>query len=190
MSGNLDEWIQLGRLDVALLYDHKAFENVAWTEMMAEELMLIASARAPIANAGKIAFADLVDFPLVLAARPHVARVVIEGCSSRTGKRLSQVTDCDSLTGIVELVHHGHYTILPHFGFAAEIARGEIVAIGIVKPTPSWRLSVVLSRRTINYRASEAVTDVLANEIKAMMQGGEWRAKLKVSQRHSVHGKV
>jgi LysR family nitrogen assimilation transcriptional regulator len=27
MSGTLDEWIQSGRLDVALLYDHKAFEH-------------------------------------------------------------------------------------------------------------------------------------------------------------------
>jgi hypothetical protein len=40
VTGSLDEWIQSGRLDVALLYDHKAFENVAWTEMMVENLVL------------------------------------------------------------------------------------------------------------------------------------------------------
>src|SRR5262245_17887894 len=34
MTGTLDEWVQIGRLDVALLYDKKAFPHVAWTEMM------------------------------------------------------------------------------------------------------------------------------------------------------------
>jgi LysR family nitrogen assimilation transcriptional regulator len=32
MTGYLDELIQAGRLDVALLYDHKAFEHVAWSK--------------------------------------------------------------------------------------------------------------------------------------------------------------
>src|SRR5690606_396700 len=43
MTGNLDGWIESGKLDVALLYNHKAFENVAWTEMMVEDLMVIAA---------------------------------------------------------------------------------------------------------------------------------------------------
>lgn len=73
--------------------------------------------------------------------------------------------------------------------YASEIASREFVAIGIVKPTPSWRLSVVLSRRTINMWASESVADVMANEIKGMVQSGVWRAKLKVSQRRAFSGK-
>lgn len=189
MTGDLDEWIQLGRLDVALLYDHRAFENVAWTEMMSEELMLVAAAGAPAGNQSRIAFRDLADLPLVLPARPHVVRVLLESHAVRAGKRLSRVTDCDSLTGICELVRNGYYTLMPHFAFSREIASSEFVAIGIVKPTPSWRLSVVLSRRTINMWASEAVADVMANEIKAMVTSGVWRAKLKVSHRRAVSGK-
>jgi len=189
MTGNLDEWIQLGRLDVALLYDHKAFENVAWTEMMAEELMLLAASNAPLANAARVTFREVADLPLVVPGRPHVLRVVLESSAARAGKRLRNVTDCDSLTAIIQLVRDGCYTILPHFALAEEISRGEIVAIGIVKPTPSWRLSVVLSRRTINYRASEAVADVMANEIKTMVQSGIWQAKLKVSHRSAGKGK-
>jgi LysR family nitrogen assimilation transcriptional regulator len=49
MTGYLDELIQAGRLDVALLYDHKAFEHVAWTEMITEDLMLFVPAKSPIA---------------------------------------------------------------------------------------------------------------------------------------------
>ena len=41
MTGYLDELIQAGRLDVALLYDHKAFEHVAWTEMITEDLYVV-----------------------------------------------------------------------------------------------------------------------------------------------------
>jgi len=190
MTGNLDEWLQIGRLDVALLYDHKAFENVAWTEMMVEELALLGAADAPSIRTGKIPFADLAMLPIVVPGRPHVLRSVIESCSARSGQRLENVKDCDSLTGIMQLVRDGYYTIMPTFAFAEEIARGEIKAADIVNPTPSWRLSVVLSKRTNNCRASQAVAGIMANEIKAMVETGAWRAKLKSSRRQARARKV
>ena len=99
MTGNLDEWLQIGRLDVALLYNHKAFENVAWTEMMVEDLSLLVSAKAPLANTGKISFTDLAKLPIAVPGRPHVLRSVIESCAAGAGVKLENAIDCDSLTG-------------------------------------------------------------------------------------------
>jgi len=89
------------------------------------------------------------------------------------------VVNCDSLQGLIQLVRSGHYTLFPHFGLAEELNRGELVAIEVVEPVPSWRLSVVVSKRTVNYRASDAVASVLAHEIKSMVDSGAWRARLK-----------
>lgn len=179
MTGTLDELLQSGRLDVALLYDHRAFEHVAWTEMMVEDLMLIVPAESDLAVRRTITFAELGDFNFVVPGHTHVIRNVLESFAAKAGVKLNVTVNCDSLQGIIQLVRSGHYTIFPHFGLAEEINRGEFIAIEIIEPTPSWRLSVVVSRRTVNYRASDGVATVLANEIKSMVDSGAWRARLR-----------
>ena len=78
MTGYLDELIQAGRLDVALLYDHKAFEHVAWTEMMVEDLMLFVPPASALARDAAVPFKSLFRLPLVLPGRPNVLRTVVE----------------------------------------------------------------------------------------------------------------
>jgi len=179
MTGTLDEWIQLGRLDVALLYDHKAFENVAWTEMMVEDLMLIAAKGNPILHRDSIAFAELQDIPLVLPGRTHVLRYVIERISARLGVEPNVALESDSLTAIAQMVSLGYVTVMPHFAMMDEINRGEMSAVPITEPTPSWRMSVVVSKRTINTRSSHAVATTLAEEIRSMVENGIWKARLR-----------
>ncbi|ARQ00122.1 LysR family transcriptional regulator [Pseudorhodoplanes sinuspersici] len=179
MTGTLDEWVQLGRLDVALLYDHKPFPNVAWTEMMVEDLMLIADSKNPILKRASVRFSELENLPIALPGNPHVLRNVIDRIAVREGITPNIVIDSDSLTAISQLVRSGHMTIMPHFAFIDEIARGEMNAVPIVDPTPSWRLSVVVSQRTINARSSEVVATALAEVIQSMVESGAWRARLR-----------
>ena len=179
MTGTLDEWIQLGRLDVALLYNHKAFSHVAWTEMMLEELMLVAAKGDPILRRSAVPFKELEHLALVLPGRPHVLRNVIEGIAARLNIVPNVVIESDSLTAIIQLVRLGYTTVMPHFAVSDEIARDEMSAIPIIEPIPSWRLSVVVSKRTINVRSSEVVARTLAEVIRSMVQTGAWRARLR-----------
>jgi LysR family nitrogen assimilation transcriptional regulator len=179
MTATLDAWIESGKLDVALLYDHKAFENVAWTEMMIEDLMLVAPAGSELAGRESINFQELADIPLVLPANPNVLRQVVERHAARMDFQIRMAMDCDSLSAIIQLVRLGYNTVMPYFAVAPEIAAGAMVAVPIVNPTPSWRLSVVLSKRTLNMNGSEAVAEVLASTIRTMVQNGEWPASTK-----------
>lgn len=183
MTSYLDDYIQAGRLDVALLYDHKAFEHVAWTEMMVEDLMLCVAPEHPLAREASIPFSDLSRLTVVLPGRPNVLRTVMEQYAARHNGTLNAI-DCDSLPAIVKLVcRSGHVAVMPHFAFTEEIAHGLVVAVPIVDPTPSWRLSVVVSQRTMNLRGSEAVAKVLADVIATMVQQNVWRARLKENAR-------
>jgi LysR family nitrogen assimilation transcriptional regulator len=178
MSGYLDELIQAGRLDVALLYDHKAFENVAWTEMMVEELMLFVPKGHPLAAREEIAFAELFDLPLVLPGRPNVLRTVIEQLAARQDLTPCAV-DCDSLPAIAKMVRSGRYVgVMPHFAFADELAREELETVRIVDPNPSWRLSVVVSKRTLNLRIADLTARLMADVIADLVRQGIWPAKL------------
>jgi LysR family transcriptional regulator, nitrogen assimilation regulatory protein len=165
-----------------LLYDHRAFEHVAWTEMIREDLMMFVSANSPMAKRRSISFRKLFDHPVVLPGRPNVLRIVIEQLAARHDMVL-KVRDCDSLPAIAKLVCDAQFmAIMPHFAFVDEIARGEMVAIPIVNPTPSWTLSVVVSQRTLHSRASEAVARVMAEIIGDMVKRGVWQAKLRTDK--------
>lgn len=190
MTGSLDEWIQMGRLDAALLYDHRAYEDVAWTELISEDLVLVAGRNSPHARRAEMKFADLQDLELVLPGPPNVLRNLLERIAARVEVPL-HVTDCDSLPAIRQFVFSGSLlTIMPHFAFADEFERGEMQAIPIVNPAPSWRLSVVVSKRTVNARASEMVAGVMAEVIANLVQAGLWRAQLAESIRAAAAARL
>jgi LysR family transcriptional regulator, nitrogen assimilation regulatory protein len=184
MTGNLDEWIQMGRLDVALLYDHRAFEHVAWTEMMVEDLVLLVPPHSQLATVPAVSFSQLAELPLVVPGRPNVLRTVIEQIAARMDVNLT-ATDCDSLPAIREFVRAGSVTIMPHFAMVEEIEHGEMVAIPLIDPAPSWTLSVIVSQRTLNIRASQVVAEVLAEVIAGLVEGGVWKARLRPHGRSS-----
>ena len=178
MSGYLDELIQAGRIDVALLYDHKAFENVAWTEMMVEELLLFVPKGHALAARGEIPFARLFDLPLVLPGRPNVLRTVLHRLAARQDLT-PRAVDCDSLPAIAKMVSGGRFLgVMPHFAFADEIARGELETVRIVDPTPSWRLSVVVSKRTLSPRIADLTAQITADVIADLVKRKVWSAKL------------
>jgi DNA-binding transcriptional LysR family regulator len=177
MTGGLEEWIQSGKLDVALLYNHRPYENIAWTETVVEDLLAICPPGSDIAGQKAVGFGGLARLPMTLPGRPNELRNVIEQVSAKAGIEANVAIDCDSLPGIVQLVRQGYVSILPEFAVQDEIARGEVVAVPIIEPTPSWRLSVVRSKATYNSHSSHAVAQLMAETIRAMVKSGLWRAR-------------
>lgn len=189
VTSHLDDYIHSGGIDVALLYDHKPFERVAWTESIQEDLMLFVAPSSPLAGLPSIRFRELVDIPLIMPGRRNVLRQVMEQAAARHDGRL-KVLDCDSFTAITKMVCCGEYAaIMPHFAFMEEISRNMVVAIPIFDPTPAWRLSVVVSPRTLNQRGSAAVAVVMADVISSLIEDGTWRARRKEARQASQLGK-
>jgi LysR family transcriptional regulator, nitrogen assimilation regulatory protein len=147
--------------------------------MMVEDLMLIVASDHPRARSSEVPFSALANLSLAVPGNVHVLRTVISQMAARANVAPNVVIESDSLTAIMQMVRLGYATVMPHFAVMDEIARGEMVAIPLVNPTPSWRLSVVVSQRTINMRASEVVAEALAGAIRSKVQSGTWRAKLR-----------
>jgi LysR family nitrogen assimilation transcriptional regulator len=182
MTGTLDEWVQLGRLDVALLYDHKAFANIDPTEIMLEDLMLMAGKGNPILQRAQISFSELQALPIVLPSNQHVIRNLIERLAARENFGPNVVIDCDSLPGNIDLVRNGYMTVMPHFAMLEEINRNEVGAVAITNPTPFWRLSTIVSQRTINSRSAQVVAKTLVETIQALVANGTWQARLNTNR--------
>jgi LysR family nitrogen assimilation transcriptional regulator len=181
MSGSLDEWLQAGRLDVALLYERHALENIVATEIMTEDLFLIVPKDHRLNGRASIHFGELADVPIVLPSRPHIIRAVVEQAAAHARIAPNVVVDCDSLPGLVQLVRHGYATMFPVFGVAEEIKRGEMSAIAVLSPTPSWRVSVVVSKLTSNLRAAQTVGALIKDIAQELVRDGGWQAQVRTS---------
>lgn len=178
MTAYLDDLIQVGRLDVALLYNHKAYEHVSWTEMLTEDFMLFMRPDAPLSHLASIPFQDVFELPIVLPGRPNMMNTVMKQFAARHDVSFKAL-DCDSLPATVKMVCESRYmAIMPSFAFSEEIERGVMIAIPIVDPTPSWRLSVVVSKLTLNVRGSQAVAETMADVMASMVEAGKWQARL------------
>lgn len=178
MSGNLDEWINTGRLDIGLLYEHREVDHLHSTELMEEPLVLVQSTRHADKQQDSIRLVDALDMPLVLPDHPHVLRNLLEQYAAKVGVRLKAAINCDSLPGIIRLVRDGYATIFSEFGVSQEVNRGELVCTPIIDPTPTWKLSIVLSSKTVNMRAAEAVFSVTDEIIRTLVKQRAWKARL------------
>lgn len=177
MTGALGQQIEAGKVDVALIYNNKASENVAWTEMLAEDLMLVVDRTSRFANETEVEFDAVATLPLALPEKANVLRTVLEHHAAQRDIDLNVVFDCDSLSTLVLLVKSGYATILPHFAVSEEVDVGSLVAVPIVNPTPFWRLSVVTSKRTLNVPGAQAISQLMAKTIGSLVKAGTWRAK-------------
>lgn len=178
MTGTLDEWIQTARLDIAVLYDPRAFATTALHGMGTEDLMLIADRNNTILRRESVRYSELEHIPIVLPGKQHVLRSLIERLASRQGITPNVVIESDSFSAILELVKAGYMTVMPHFAMLEEINAGLFGAVSIVDPTPTWRFSTVVSQRTINMPSTKAVAQVLIELVRSLIEEGTWKARV------------
>ncbi len=108
LTVHLQEWLQAGRLDIALLHDPVPTSMLETLPLMEHDLHLVAAR-----NGGKAALppelpvALLADLPLLLPGRPHPMRMLIETQLANIGQRPRIVQELDAIAGILDLVLAG-----------------------------------------------------------------------------------
>lgn len=178
MSGHLTEWLHVGRLDMALLYNAEFHEGIHNQPFMIEDLCLIGPPSREFARKKAIRLAELTKYPLVLPARPHTIRLMLDEIAAKGGAELKVKLDLDSLPSIIELVLQGYYTILPVFAVSKEVASEQMVPVPFVDPPISWQISVNSVVRGVQSRATKAVSSLLLTVIEEMVESGEWSGRL------------
>ncbi len=133
-SGYVLDWLQSGRVDLGVLYSIQRAAGVLASELFQEELYLI---RPPTTDGPpEIAFTELERIPLVLPARHHGLRDMIDRLAREHRIRLDIRVEIDALTQMKALVRHGvGCTVLSYPAISEELRRGELAAIRIVEPT-------------------------------------------------------
>lgn len=163
LSVFLSDWLELGRLDLAVLTDHGPVPGVDRHEL-AEEDMVFAGAPALLpASRRPMGLADIVEYPLMVT---HGFRSVLEPWLTAQNIEPRYEMELDSIPIVREMLLRGLYcSILPYSMVHEDVVQGRIVARAFRDPAVMRRIVAATgSRRPMNL-AMQAVSDLVAEEI-------------------------
>jgi LysR family nitrogen assimilation transcriptional regulator len=161
MSATMQEWLALGRLDIALLYNPAPAPGVDTVPLLDEDLFLIGPKSAK--GRGKsIGLADLPSLPLVIPNRPHAIRALVESRLAALGKKPLIAFEIDGVPSILELVAEGlGYAVLPRTATLTAARPEAFIARPIVRPRLKSRLAIAVSSQRPVTPTQQAVLDLI-----------------------------
>lgn len=145
LSVSMQEWLQMGRIDVALLYNPAKSAAVDIVPFIEEDLFMIGPKRRD-ATARPIAMRDLPGFPLIIPSRPHAIRMQVETQLAEIGRRPLVALEIDGVDAMLGLVEHGHgYAVLTLNAIRASGRPDAYQPRPIVRPRLRSQLALAVS---------------------------------------------
>jgi LysR family nitrogen assimilation transcriptional regulator len=169
---SMQEWLLLGRLDLAMLYNPAPLAQLEYERVWSEDLYLIsplAPGRRPRAT---VRLATLDQYPLIIPSRPHAIRNLVEAECSRRGVALNIALEVDAISSLLDLVEQGlGHAILSRTAVLGWGKHGRVQTRKIVDPaivsdlviaTSTQRPLTRLARRAIELIKAEIAANVFA----------------------------
>ncbi|MDP1631649.1 MAG: LysR substrate-binding domain-containing protein [Caulobacter sp.] len=159
-SATLHQWALSGRLDLAILYQDAAMGPLPNRPLLVEDLVAVGPAGHFAPNQA-VTPTDLAGSPLVMPARPHRLRLLIEGWSPRCYARM----EVDSLPALLDLVRTGFgCTVLAYSTIHAAVTEGRLSYAPLA---PKLTRTLVLARPP--QRRPSAAQTAVETEIIALV---------------------
>jgi LysR family nitrogen assimilation transcriptional regulator len=174
MSGALAELLQMGRLDLAVLYDIKPMAGLVSEPILREKHHLLVSSNHPLAKKEQIRFDEVSRLGIVIPSTEHYIRRHLDDICSAEGLTLKVIGEINSLPGLVGLVQEGFCTILPTFIVTEQISAGTIVAIRITRPEISWTAHLAFRHDVLRLSANIATGRHLVNICEELVASKIW----------------
>lgn len=172
MSGFLLEWVERGRIDMAIVYDVIPHTALPVEHLATENLYLIACPGADAAAKPVVRFADLAGLSLIVPGTQHRLGQLIQQMAVAHNIPLDIMAEVDSTFSIKKLVSRGEgYSILSAHAVQEEIERGELAAIPIEAPAITRSIDLVIHP----LRKLDPSVKIIAKLISDMVRTGSER---------------
>lgn len=144
MSGFLLEWVERGRIDLAVVYDVTPHAALSVERLATESLYLISAPGADAATRSMVRFADLGGYPLIVPGKQHRLGQLLDQLAATHNITLDIVAEVDSTHTIKKLVSRGEgYSILSAHAVQEEIKCGALSAIPIEAPAITRSIDLI-----------------------------------------------
>jgi LysR family nitrogen assimilation transcriptional regulator len=174
LSAYILEWLNVGRVDCALLYNAPASPAVNLQQLLDEQLFLIAPpAPKPARKARKsITLAELADYPLIIPSRPHAMRMSVENALAGVDVKIKVAHEIECIPAVIDLVRQGHgFAVLPLNAVKSTQWADEVQVRPIIAPVLKTSLSLATSaqrpKSPLMRKAIEVIRDIVRQEIRS-----------------------
>jgi LysR family transcriptional regulator, nitrogen assimilation regulatory protein len=174
LSAYMLEWLNLGRVDCALVYNAPASPSVDLQPLLDDQLFLIAPLAAkPARKARKsITLAELADYPLIIPSRPHSIRMSVENALASVDRKIRVAHQIECIPAVIDLVRQGlGFGVLPRNAMASTPWGEEVRVVPILAPVLKTSLSIATSAQRpkgpLMRKAIDVIRDIVRQEIRS-----------------------
>jgi LysR family nitrogen assimilation transcriptional regulator len=166
------EWLIIGRVDCALVYNAPASPSVDLQPLLDDQLFLIAPLSKPARKARKsITLAELADHPLIIPSRPHSIRMSVENALAGVDRKIKVVHEIECIPAVIDLVRQGHgFGVLPLNAVKSTPWGEEVQVKPILAPILKTSLSIATSaqrpKSPLMRKAIDVIRDIVRQEIR------------------------
>jgi len=174
LSAYILEWLNVGRVDCALVYNAAASNTVDLLPLLDDQLYLIAPlaspAGGPAAPRESITLSALADYPLIIPSRPHALRMSVENALASVDRKIRVAHEIECIPAVIDLARQGHgFGVLPMNAVKSSQWANEVRALSIGKPPLTTSLSIATSaqrpRSPLMRKAIDVIRDIVRQEI-------------------------
>jgi LysR family nitrogen assimilation transcriptional regulator len=173
LSSYIVEWLILGRVDCALIYNAAPSPSVTLLPLLDDQLFLIAP-RDPKASAKSapkpVMLAELADHPMIMPSRPHAIRMSVESALAAVERKLQVAYEIESIPSVIDLVRQGFgFAVLPRNSVTSTPWAGDVLVRPIIAPVLKTSLSIAVSAQRptgpLMRKALDVIRDIVRQEI-------------------------
>jgi LysR family transcriptional regulator, nitrogen assimilation regulatory protein len=169
LSAYILEWLNVGRVDCALVYNATASATVDLQPLLDDQLFLIAPLDAKPSRKS-ITLRELADYPLIIPSRPHAMRMSVENALASVDVKIRVAHEIECIPAVIDLVRQGHgFGVLPLNAVKSTQWADEVLLKSIGNPVLKTSLSIATSaqrpRSPLMRKAIEVIRDIVRQEI-------------------------
>ena len=174
-AGTLQQWLETGEIDAALLYGVESAPNIHTTALLAEELWVIGPPAAKLRRQKPVPLASLVGKPLILPSGPHGIRTLVDHACAVSNIELTVVAETNAMSIQKSLVRGGHgLTILPPIAIAEELALKQVTAAPLCDPQITRKIVLALPANRPVGQHVRRTAELLVKCAKDAVTRGDW----------------
>lgn len=184
LTGNLIQQLRTGQINLAVLFDDGTLDEFSREQLLDEHLALISHAYAPDRPQASVTLQQALMLPLILPAKPHGVRPIIEAAARAHGLSGPNVIADISSISILRttlLAGLGH-TLLPVMPLQNELMAGTLCAVPVEGPRLTRRLALCASKHIPLSAAASAVAKLTAALAQELCLSKRWQGAALIEQ--------
>ncbi len=173
LSAYMLEWLNVGRVDCALVYNAPASPSIDLQPLLDDQLFLIAplSDKARRKARKTITLAELAEYPLIIPSRPHSIRMSVENALAGVDVKIKVAHEIECIPAVIDLVRQGHgYGVLPLNALKSSPWADDVLIRPIVAPVLTSSLSIAISaqrpKSPLMRKSIDVIRDIVRQEIR------------------------